>query len=62
MIYDYMHLCEKEKSSPKLAWAVFLKKFKGQVSDSLRKIILTAAMTPNGIAQGVIYFMLIGRI
>ena len=59
---DDIVMCEKEKSSPKLAWAVFLKKFKGQVSDSLRKIILTAAMTPNGIAQGVIYFMLIRRI
>ena len=53
---DEILLCEKEKSSPKLSWAVFLKKFEGQVSDKLRKIILTAAMTPNGIAQGMYLF------
>ena len=59
---DDILMCEKEKSSPKLSWSVFLKKFKGEVSHSLRKIILTAAMTPNGIAQGMIYFVFIRRI
>ena len=49
---DPVTLCKEEKSSPNLAWTVFLQKYDGKITDELVKIILTAKIIPMGTAQG----------
>ena len=49
---DPVALCTNAKSSPNLAWTVFLKEFDGKISEDLVKIILTAKIIPMGTAQG----------
>ena len=48
--------CDKARSSPVIFWSIILKKFEDddqiKISNDLRKIILTACITPLGSAQG----------
>ena len=47
---DAVELCDLDMSSPVLAWAIYLKKY--EISDDLRKILLSAIIIPMGTAQG----------
>ena len=47
---DPVELCEKSKSSPRLAWAVLLERY--TVTEFLRKIVLSATIIPFGTAEG----------
>jgi len=48
---DPIELCEKSRSSPRLAWTVFIESGRYQISDFLRKVVLTATVIPFGTAE-----------
>ena len=50
---DPLDLCDKAKSSPRLAWAVLLERY--SVSEFLRKIIVTVSIMPFGTAEGELF-------